>query len=63
MACRVAALFNSRRETDPPTPVGTDVGTEVGAESGDDDGGVETEPEVDTQLHYVQVCTLGNRVW
>ena len=49
MACRVAALFSSRRETGP-------------AASGDDVDAAEEleELEVDTHLHYVHLCTLRN---
>jgi hypothetical protein len=49
--CRVAALFSSRRETGPTASTGTE---------SDEDEGDEDEVEVDTQLHYVQVCTLRN---
>jgi hypothetical protein len=46
MACRVAALFSSRREGTPGSPEAA-----VWAAEGDGDGG--------TRLHYVHVCTLG----
>jgi len=47
MACRVAALFSSRREGGLASP---GEGLRDGRE----------EVEVDTQLHYVQVCTVRN---
>src|SRR6476661_5938667 len=49
IACLVAALFSSRRETGPSASPGTDGGEGVGE-----------EVEADTHLHYVQVCTLRN---